>query len=209
MDKHWAERIVKTVLEDVKATPGVGGVRVPHSFTIGAIEATESPNAFGGLSTWETRAKLSLPVIYSYTTDKGTHLPADRSNLDELRELLEGAAPDERASRRARRVDRRARGGTRAHGAGCALDRHRRVRRPLILDLQIAALVQISHAEQTARPCTPGLSAPRATVVLGTIVAAADVWDIPDARGVLPVGFAFECVVAELDPKLHQVPSAR
>lgn len=92
MDRYWAERIVEKVLEDVKATPHVGGALVPHGFTIGAIEATEAPNAFGGLSTWETAAKLSLAVIYSYTTEKGTHLPADRSNLHELRELLEGAA---------------------------------------------------------------------------------------------------------------------
>jgi hypothetical protein len=92
MDQQSVEQATADLLATVDALPGVGGWRVPHGFAVTAVTGEEERNPFSGLPEWRVAAELTLPVIYSYTTRRGAHLPSDRSNLDELRALVADAA---------------------------------------------------------------------------------------------------------------------
>lgn len=93
MNAGSAERIVSELLEAVRTLPGVGEWQVPHGFEVVSIEVDEIPHPFtSSLSNWTVKATLKVTLIYVYTTEKGTHLPADESNLEELRSLISEAA---------------------------------------------------------------------------------------------------------------------
>lgn len=92
MNEERAAEVVTEVLDAVRGHPGVGEVVVPYGFVIRQVAAEEVPNPVASLTDWMVRATLTLPLIYSYTTAEGAHLPPDRSNLDELRALIEQAS---------------------------------------------------------------------------------------------------------------------
>lgn len=79
-------------------------VFVPHGFVLGEMTVEEKDNPFapGLLSRWEITALLDVPVIYSPDSSSGivrAALPADRDNVDALREWISACAREAQARR--------------------------------------------------------------------------------------------------------------
>ena len=90
MTAQEAEAIIGEALEQIENHPR-RNLRVPHGFAVEAIEVEEQRNPFApSLRHWRVAATLRVPVIYSYTTARQAHLPAQRHNLEALRAWIEG-----------------------------------------------------------------------------------------------------------------------
>jgi hypothetical protein len=92
MRREQAEQAVQELLDKIDKQKW-RDVRIPWGFEIDSVESEEESKVFASsLRHWLVTVRLSVPVLYDYTTGRGAHLPVKTDNLDALKAHIDALA---------------------------------------------------------------------------------------------------------------------